>query len=506
MNLHLANPFAGSGSMVEGDRFTGRSDDLEVIDSRVLRDSNGGSLAIIGERLIGKSSLAHKATIERKEELHSKGIIPIWINVALCETAGDFFLSLVSLCRDELYALGLLSDTIKLAANEALQDGVPAFERNRRTQDFFKRVRMAGRRVIFVLDEFDRARDLFKNNIVSFQKLRELAYQPDWRVHYITISRRSIKSIETISQAISTFHLTLEEHYLGVFTANDLEKHFNRYSEVGLTLSADMQDRVLFYSGGHPYLLDLLGFKLVDIYQKSGGSEPDVDAVFRHVEYGYLNYFERLIEYIREGNKLQLLLDTLFTQSTNMNSEGVNEFIRYGLIKHSPDGRLIGLSEYFHEYLKLVERQSDLRSIWGETEVALRSFITATLEEHYGTEWLNRIEKAHSHIKLSVFDPCRERQTREKKLFKERASGNLVDYTYPADMFAIIFAEWNLFQPTLGSDKTYWGQRAALLSKIRTVIGHWRDVVLTNDQRRAGEAFCGELLTAIQSSYRKQTH
>ena len=499
----MVNPFAGYGNIVEGDRFTGRKADLDVIEGRVLRVHGAGSLAVIGERLIGKSSLVHKATIERKDQLISKGILPIWINVALCESAADFFLSLVSLCRDELNALGSLSDSIKLAANEALQDGIPSFERNRKTQDFFKKIRLSGRRVVFVLDEFDRARELFKNDIVNFQKLRELANQPDWRVHYITISRRSIKSIERISQAISTFHLTLDEHYLGVFNADDLEEHFARYSGVGLTLSAELRERVLFYSGAHPFLLDLLGYQLVEGYQKSGNGELDVDKVFRQVEYSYTSYFEKLIEGLRHGNKLTLLLDTLFARNANMNSEGVNDFIRYGLIKKAPDGSLIGFSEYFHEYLKLVERQSDLRSIWGQTEVSLRSFIANTLEEQYGSEWVNYFEKAHSQLKLSVFDPCRQRQAREEKLFKERASGNLIDFTYPADLFAMIFADWNLFQPTLGGDKTYWGQRAALLSKIRTVIDHRRDEVLTDDQRRAGEGFCGEILTALESSYTK---
>jgi hypothetical protein len=501
MKYDFENPFAGYGNMVTGDRFIGRKHDLSVIDSRVTRDQEGANLAIVGETKTGKSSLAHAATIARKDKLLANNILPIWVNLANYDNATDFYNSLVSLCQDELNTLGWLSDTIKLAAKEALADAVPSFEQLKRRQEFFQRVRTSGKRVIFVLDEFDHARKLFKNSIVNFQRFRDLAYRPEWRVYYITTSRRSIKAIETMSNAISTLTLTFEEHYLGVFSIQDIDEHFDRYSCVNINIPAEVKKQLLFHTGGHPYLLDVIGYQLIEICRERESKEIDFNEGLRRVEYNFLRYFDTLVEYMSESGKLPLLLEALFTKSANYSSEVIHEFIKYGVVKTLPDGRLVGFSDYFHEYMKLVERESDLRSIWGRTEIALRSFITASLEEHYGEEWIKKLEKSNASLKANVLDPCRERQAREERLFKGRASDNLIDFTYPADLFAIIFAEWNLFQPAFGNDKTYWANRVALLGKIRTVIHHYRDEVLTKDQRRIGEGFCEEILRIIESWY-----
>jgi hypothetical protein len=502
MTVDFENPFAGYGNVVEGERFIGRKHDLSVIDGRVMRDRDGASVAIVGEPKIGKSSLAHAATVSRKDELLAKGIIPVWINLAEYDGAKEFYNSLVSMCRDELNKVGWLSDTIKLAANEALEEGLPAFEQTMRRQQFFGKVKVAGRRVVFVLDEFDHARKLFKNNVENFQRLRNLAYKPEWRVYYIATSRRSVKSIETISSAISTLTLTFTEHYLDVFNPEDLDEHLQRYAAIGINVSTDLRERLLFYTGGHPYLLDVIGYELIEICRERRSKEPDFNEGLRRVEFNFISYFNTLIEYLSENGTLPLLLDALFTKSANPNSQRLYELIKYGIVKTSPDGRLVGFSDYFHGYLKMVERESDLRSIWARTEVALRSLITNTLEECFGDDWIQKLERSHPELKVNVFEPCRARQIHEVGLFGNRASDNLLDYTYPADLFAIMFKEWGLFQPILGADKTYWSQRAALLGRIRNIIMHIREhKVLTRDQRKTGEGYCEEILRLIEAKY-----
>jgi len=90
---------------------------------------------------------------------------------------------------------------------------------------------------LFILDEFDHARHLFKGDISGFQGLRELSYRPEWRVTFITTSRRSLRDIELQTRAISTFDLIFHKHYLGMFNESDTQEYFARLSSVGIEIN-----------------------------------------------------------------------------------------------------------------------------------------------------------------------------------------------------------------------------------------------------------------------------
>jgi hypothetical protein len=149
--------------------------------------------------------------------------------------------------------------------------------------------------------------------------------------------------------------------------------------------------------------------------------------------------------------------------------------------------------------LQLVERQHDLWPVWRETEVALRKAVTIAMLGQYGEDWVGKLEKSRPNL-APLIDRCRQAQQKEEKAFGTRASRNLVDFTYPQDLFAIIFAEWNRFKPILGKDKAYWEQRSQLLSKIRNPLAHNRDQSLYDYERQIAEGYCKELLSTLQNN------
>jgi hypothetical protein len=65
MNSDFENPFADYGSVVRGERFIGRTENLKVIENRYVRPKESGNLAIIGEPRIGKSSLSRSKSFPR---------------------------------------------------------------------------------------------------------------------------------------------------------------------------------------------------------------------------------------------------------------------------------------------------------------------------------------------------------------------------------------------------------------------------------------------------------
>jgi hypothetical protein len=117
------------------------------------------------------------------------------------------------------------------------------------------------------LDEFDHARHLFKKDISGFQGLRELSYRPEWRVNFITTSRRTIRDIELQTQAISTFDGIFHKHYLAMFSTEDLQAYFARLTSVGTPDTPALKNRVEFYCGGHPYLLEVLGYEILEVFR-----------------------------------------------------------------------------------------------------------------------------------------------------------------------------------------------------------------------------------------------
>ena len=82
-----------------------------------------------------------------------------------------------------------------------------------------------------------------------------------------------------------------------------------------------------------------------------------------------------------------------------------------------------------------------------------------------------------------------------------RASCNLLDYTYPHDLFDIILsrAEWNrVFKSIFGHDDQYWRVRGRFLAKVRNSLAHNRDESLYEHERQIAEAYCKEILTVLK--------
>ncbi len=496
MTFEFENPFADYGNIVGGERFIGRKESLKVLENRVVRPSEPGNLAIIGEPRIGKSSLVYKAIIERKEELVARKLLPIWINLGTYDRAAIFLRSLVTTCYDELEDLDWVTDKISRAFKRVLQDKLSWSEGYGRIQRFFQRVRQEGIRVLFILDEFDHARFLFKDDTSGFQGLRELSYRPEWRVTFITTSRRSIRDIEIQTRAISTFDGIFHKHYLSMFEEADLEDYFTRLVATNLPVTPLTRSRIDFYCGGHPYLLEMLGYELVEVFREK--QQVDVDFTSKRIEASFIDQYDRMIDLLKEDGTLTKLLQTLFGPVIDVKQTEVDELVRYGFIKLTNQQVYVAFSEHFQSYLRLIEREVDLWPLWSKTEKVLRQMIATKMADKLGDDWIGKLEKARPNLK-DIFDKARKAQQLEEKSFGTRASRDLIDFTYPQDLFTIIFSDWkDTFQPILGYDKNYWQQCANLLAKIRNPLAHNRDHVLYEADVQKTAGYCKEILALIK--------
>lgn len=496
--MNFENPFVNYGKVVRGERFIGRHKIHSVIENRIIYPVNPGNLAIIGVHRIGKSSLAYKTIIEQKEKLIAKGILPIWIGLSSYDQSSEFFSSLVDECVNEMEDLDWLTEKIQRLADRALEDGA-TWDRTKR---FFKEVQKAGYGTLFILDEFDHARYIFKGE-TAFQRLRELADYPDYRLSLVLTSRRNIKDIEIAAGSSSPFHNIFQVQRLAVFNDDDLEIYFSRFSDIGISISDEQREHVLFYCGTHPYLLEMLGYEIVERYCQNQEQEIDVDKSANAILQSIFEHYDDMIRLLREEETLNKLLQILFGPVIDVKPPDVTELTNYGLIKQNDNGTYSAYSEHFHDYLKLHERSAgfsdEIWPIWRKTEKALREVVTITMSGVYGDGWITELEKGRSNLK-KIFDVCREAQQKEEKTFSDRASKNLVDFTYPADLFTIIFAKglWQpYFQPLFGHNPNYWEQRKQLLSKCRNPLAHNRGETLKPHEFKTIEAYCTEILDIL---------
>lgn len=579
------NPFANYGSIAEGDRFIGRRGSMQVVESRVIIPPEPGNLAIIGLPRIGKSSLAHKAIMERKQELLTRKFLPIWIDPGSGESSHDspplrslaFFHALVKQCVDELQTLGWLTTQLQYTAKRALQDEGPSSspgrgthkgsvpaphdprpygwsegEGYRRIQRFFEKVRQAGVRVIFILDDFDSVSQLFKEDTSGFQKLAELSDRPAWRVTFVTTSRRTIHEIELQTQATPSsspgrgtrkgapLHRLFHEHFLTMFDEADHQEYFARLAMVGISVTEALKEATDFYCGGHPYLLEILGYELVKLFHASPAGE-DIDAAARNAEPAFERYYDQLLGMLREDGMLDEFLQTLFVldksggpdKSASYRPTARDEMLRYGLIKAAQQDASITYSAFsnrFQAFLRRLEEvtpdplgainlegtinwppteqetlplsATGLWALWRETEKTLRAALTSILQKKYGDDWFEKLEIAHPKSGekdgKDVFQRCRESRKRDETNWESKTFRSMLDFSAPQDLFMLASAEWDLFEPVFGHDQNYWQRRNQLLGTVRVLLAHNREEAIYDHERRRAVAYCREMLTTLQ--------
>ena len=491
------NPFANYGVIVSGNRFIGRQEQISVIDSRIKNPVNPGNLAIIGEPRIGKSSLVYKTIIDDKDTLIKRKLIPIWINLGTLSEPRELFDSFIERSRDELKRLELHHILEQVDVSSVMNPDISITEKTIRTERYFETLRKREIRFLFILDEFDHARLLFKGDNSNFQRLRELSYRPECRVTYITTSRRSIIEIEKQTGAISTFDGIFCKHYLSVFNSLDLRMFYSRLEEYGVMLSADDESFIDSYCGGHPYLLEILGYEIMERFLHTGS--VDISSAIKKAASSIISEYFKITQLLREDGSLSKLVQIMYGPVVDVKKDDIAELERYGILRKKDDCDYECFAEHFRDYLRIIERDpevTDLWPKWRQTEKGLRKLLKIKMDERYGHDWPSIIGKKHEKAKKTL-DGWRSLQEKEVAAIGENASQDLADFAYPRELFDVFFAEWEVFKEIFKKDKQYWSARATLLGKIRTPLAHNRDESIQAYDTKIADGYCGEILSTI---------
>ncbi len=87
-----------------------------------------------------------------------------------------------------------------------------------------------------------------------------------------------------------------------MFDAEALEEYFARLSSVGINVTPQMREEILYYCGGHPYLLEMLGYEIVELFRET--HTVDVSEAIKRIEQSFIHHYEHMLDVLRENENL----------------------------------------------------------------------------------------------------------------------------------------------------------------------------------------------------------
>lgn len=503
----MENPFADFGSIVFGDRFIGRKEEIKAVQNRIFGKAYG-NLAIQGLPRIGKSSLAWKAIIEYKDELEQKQIIPIRINTGSITNSENFFNEMLKEIQKKIKRITQIEKGI---FNDLYQEIIKAdrkTEKNSLIEEYFEILKEKKYRALYIFDEFDSVRKFF--TVGDFQFLRELSYNPETKICIVTVSRRTLKEIEPEGGTLSNFFQTFKDLYLGMYNDNDLSEYWEKFFNSRIPISNEGKQKIYEFAGRHPFLLDLFNYHLYN--NLTDNVIQSIDKTRENIKTTIINNYKTILDLLKEEELDTKLLQIVVGPVYNITVTEAEKLERYNLVVKSKNktidlGNKIkgydAFSQDFENFLIMKKREMPIWGLWSETETKLRQIVLKWLIGKFGKNWIVKFRKLQN--KENVIVALEELQMREKKSFPDTYSENLLDFTYPADLFnKFMIVEWKWFEVILGKEKQQWKFKFDVLARIRNPLAHNKENILKEFEKNQAKAYCEEIITKIDTWQKEQ--
>jgi len=499
------NPLADYGNIIHGDRFVGRKSEIATIHNRVL-GKNSGNISIIGLPRIGKSSLVWQALLAEKDKYENDKTLITRIDVGEFDNSLDLFSALIAYVQEEID--DKFDEPTKLKVEKTISkvkdQSASNHEKKRNIQKFFKIALANNFKIIIVLDEFDHIRAFFK--LEDFQFLLELSIHPKTKVIFVTISRRTIQEIELENGTISTLAGVFSNLFLSPYNTEDLSDYWEVLEILGVETDKEYRDQVIKYTGAHPFLMDLFNYEIINklLIEPTYDFTAIFDSSVSGLKLSLLNNYDNILTLLDEEKLLDKAVQILLGPTFNLDQKSIERLLRYGILKFDENsGKYSCFSEFFQDYLNIKQTELDIWPIWNETEKSLRELIKDFLIYKYGDNWLEAYKQKHPE-KMNRLQVLEKNQKKNLKSFGSRASSNLVDYTYPMDMFDIfISTDWNYFKDILGDQKKDWKERFLLLAKVRNPIAHSNSYFVEEIDYNSAIGICKLIVQRINENKNK---
>ncbi|MEA3450809.1 MAG: hypothetical protein U9Q83_02780 [Bacteroidota bacterium] len=500
----MENPFADYGSIVFGDRFIGRKEEIKAVQNRIFGKAYG-NLAIQGLPRIGKSSLAWKAILEYNDEFEKKQLLTILVEVGEIKTTTEFFNTILKELNKTILKKGI-NEFEDLYSQ--ISQSQSATEKRMLIKDYFEFIKDKGFRVIYILDEFDSVRNYF--DVHDFQLLRALSYSPKTKICIVTVSRRMLSEIEEKGGGGSNFHQTFNDIYLGMYDDNDLSEYWEKFFNSRIPISDEGKQKIYEFAGRHPFLLDLFNYHLYNNLTEN--IIQSIDKTRENIKLTILNNYKTILDLLKEEKLDTKLLQIIVGPVYNITVTEAEKLERYNLVVKSKNKTIhLGkktkgydaFSHDFENFLIMKKREIPIWDLWSETETKLRQIVLKWLVGKFGKNWITKFRKLQN--KEKVVASLEAMQMREKKSFPDTYSENLLDFTYPAELFNnFMQVEWSWFKEVFGKDMQHWKAKFDVLARIRNPLAHNKENILKGFEKNQAKAYCEEIISKIDTWHEEQ--
>jgi hypothetical protein len=486
------NPFADYGTVVSGDRFIGRAEEIRQLDGRLFGEGGFGSLAVTGLPRIGKSSLLRETLRRAAPKLSRLRAVVAREDVGACGSVDELFHALVRDLLDDLPRTGVAGDAVE-SINSCARHFLDTPVTIRNLRAVFRCIRQAGVRPICILDEFDAGRYLFAGATHCFHWLRELASNPDFKAAVVLVSKRGLSEVSRLAGHESNYWANvLMPVRLKPFSEQEVGLFRAKLEASGVACDEQTWREVSAVVGGHPYLLDAFACQAWERVLYGGTLEI---GWFRHsMRQIVRDYFDEVSTVLRDGSMMRKLFQVLVGPQLDVTFDDLESLVDYGVL-HRDGDKLRPFSEGFGEYIRSIERYSDFWPLWRDTERALRDSLETLLTRSLGESWASELKKTRPNKLAPLIEACEERMNKEQSRYGARTGAGLLAYAYPQDLYQIMASDWpKLGAPLLGPDRQAWAVKFNLLAKVRTPMAHARDEVVSPAERTQAEGICQEIL------------
>lgn len=522
----LNNPFSGYGVIVCGERCVGRKDAINTIRQRVL-GQEFSNLSITGLPKIGKSSLAYHSLYRNRAELAKDKTIVVYYQLGSTRSSFDFFKKLLFKTdeqfedffeRDEKYEKFILPMLEKARGMTDIEDLTDCVEK------YYKKLRRWGYKIIVILDEFDKAQDIFE--LADFQELREISYEPENKICLVTCSRRTLDDIEQKVSTLSNFARIFTDCPLMMFDDSEIAEYWERVKE-SFPVENDYKNKINYLAGGYPWLMDVVN----DYYFMHSAEQTSPDDKFNGVKLALMLGLDEMVSTLQKEDLLNAAIQLVIGPLYNVTKVQEQRLLQYGFIKSVPideKNRLFSGNQVgpafgneaficFSDFctLDLYRRYyADVPyfSIWGEIETKLRGLVKTYLAEKYSANWeVDMLNYLTSNPPYRGFDTTRwdanvQRLKRNMQdmisTFPAMRGNHIVDFTLTSQIFDIFIKwDWSWFGSVFIGDKAGWHSKFDHLSKVRNPVMHNNPGDIKADIDLAKQ-YCTEIDNAI-STWRK---
>jgi len=275
----------------DSEMFFGRNYEIETVKSLLLNDYPQ-CVSIIGERRIGKSSLA----IRILKQLMDPKTIPIYLDydgINGIKTKDEFFLNInyefinvVNTHPSKQYFTKYRSN------NTFFFDYVSS-------KKFFKQISYDNFKTIIFIDEFEYLPEQSYADDVFFSNLRFLANTPDIRLAFVTISKQPLKDLTHQSIKASGFWTIFTTETIGLLDESNINKlRIFGFEKNNLPIQADDKKLIDNYSGYFPFFNQLVCSRL--FYSKITGVLINHEQLTSEVEPFYNSIWNSRIDKEKE--------------------------------------------------------------------------------------------------------------------------------------------------------------------------------------------------------------